>query len=59
MFLENFQQFALSDVKDNTLQPLNRRGIADFTLLRTLLAICLMLCEPTFWKEIRSLILLA
>ena len=59
MLWEDFQEFALSDVKDNTLQPLNRRGIADFILSRTLLAICLMLWEPTFWKVIKSLILLA
>ena len=32
-FLENF-----SDAKDNTTGPLNREGIADLPLLRTLLA---------------------
>ena len=36
-FLVN--NFALSDAEDNTSGPLNRRGIADFSLLRTLLAI--------------------
>ena len=39
-FLENFSanNFALSDAKDNTTGPLNREGIADLPLLRTLLA---------------------
>ena len=39
--LEKFSanNFALSDAKDNTYQPLNRGGIADLPLLRTLLAI--------------------
>ena len=32
--------FALSDAEDNTSGPLNRGGIADFPLLRALLAIC-------------------
>ena len=31
--------FALSHAKDNTSRPLNRAGIADLLLLRTLLAI--------------------
>ena len=31
--------FALSDAEDNTSRPLNRGGIADLPLLRTLLAI--------------------
>ena len=41
-FLEKFlaNNFALSDAEDNTSSPLNRRGIADLPLLRTLLAIC-------------------
>ena len=40
-FLEKFltNNFALSDAEDNTSGPLNRRGIADLTLLRILLAI--------------------
>ena len=40
-FLEKFpaNNFALSDVEDNTSGPLNRGGIADLPLLRTLLAI--------------------
>ena len=38
---ENFSanNFALSDAEDNTSGPLNRGGIADLSLLRTLLAI--------------------
>ena len=40
-FLEKFlaNNFALSDAKDNTSGLLNRGGIADLPLLRTLLAI--------------------
>ena len=37
-FLAN--NFALSDAEDNASWPLNREGIADLPLLRTLLAIC-------------------
>ena len=41
-FMENFlaNNFALSDAEDNTSGPLNREGIADLLLLRTLLSIC-------------------
>ena len=41
-FLEKFlaNNFALSDAEDNASIPLNRGGIADLPLLRTLLAIC-------------------
>ena len=41
-FLENFlaNSFALSDAEDNTSGLLNRGGVADLPLLRTLLAIC-------------------
>ena len=41
-FLEKFSadNFALSDAEDKTSGPLNRGGIADLPLLRTLLAIC-------------------
>ena len=41
-YLEKFlaNNFALSDAEDNTSGPLNRGGIADLPLLRTLLAIC-------------------
>ena len=40
-FLEKFSanNFALSDAEDNTSGPLNRGGIVDLPLLRTLLAI--------------------
>ena len=40
-FLEKFSanNFALSDAEDNTSSPLNRGGIVDLPLLRTLLAI--------------------
>ena len=40
-FLEKFfaNNFALSDAEDNTSVPLNRGGIVDLPLLRTLLAI--------------------
>ena len=42
LFSENFSanSFALSDAEDNTSGPLNRGGIADLPLLRTLLAVC-------------------
>ena len=36
-FLAN--DFALSEAEDNTSRPLNRGGITDLSLLRTLLAI--------------------
>ena len=40
-FLEKFSanNLALSDAEDNTSGPLNRGGIADLPLLRTILAI--------------------
>ena len=40
-FLERFfaNNFPLSEAEDNTSGPLNRGGIADFPLLRTLLVI--------------------
>ena len=51
-FLENFSanNFALLDADDNNSAPLNRRGIADLRLLRTLLAICQKSREPRFWE---------
>ena len=41
-FLEKFlaNNFASSDAEHNTSGPMNRVGIADFPLLKTLLAIC-------------------
>ena len=51
-FLEKFSanNFALLNAEDNTSWPLNRRGIADLPLLRTLLAICQKPEEPNFWE---------
>ena len=60
-FLEKFSanSFALSDAEDNTSGPLNRGGIADLPLLRTLLAICQKSQEPSFWEVMDSFVLLA
>ena len=60
-FLEKFSanNFALSDVEDNTSGPLNRGGIADLPLLRTLLAIHQKSREPSFWEVMDSFVLLA
>ena len=46
--------FALSDAEDNTSSLLNRGGIADLPLLRTLLAIRLKSREPSFWEVMNS-----
>ena len=55
-FLEKFlaNNFALSDAEDNTSGPLNRGGIADLPLLRTLLAIRQKSREPSFWEVMDS-----
>ena len=60
-FKEKFSEnnFALSDADDNTSSPLNRGGIADLPLLRTLLAICQKSREPSFWEVMDSFVLLA
>ena len=60
-FLEKFSanNFALSDAEDNTSDPLNRGGIADLPLLRTLLAIFQKSREPSFWEVMDSFVLLA
>ena len=60
-FLEKFlaNNFALSDAEDNTSGPLNRGGIADLPLLRTLLAIRQKSREPSFWEVMDSFVLLA
>ena len=60
-FLEKFlaNNFALSDVEDNASRPLNRGGIADLPLLRTLFAIHQNSREPSFWEVMGSLVLLA
>ena len=49
-FLEKFSanNFALSDAEDSTSGPLNRGGIADLPLLRTLLASRQNSREPSF-----------
>ena len=60
-FLEKFSanKFALSDPEDNTSTSLNKGGIADLPLLRTLLAIHQKSQEPSFWEVIDSLVLLS
>ena len=60
-FLEKFSanNFALSDAEDNTSRPLNRGGITDLPLLRTLLAIRQKSREPSFWEVMDSFVLLA
>ena len=56
-FLEKF--LALSDAEDNTSGPLNRGGIADLPLLRTLLAIRQKSRKPSFWEVMDSFVLVA
>ena len=60
-FKEKFSanNFALSDAEDNTSRPLNRGGIADLPLLRTLLAIWQKSREPGFCEVMDSFLLLA
>ena len=55
-FLEKFlaNNFALSDAEDNTSGLLNRGGIADLPLLRTLLEIRQKSREPSFWEVMDS-----
>ena len=55
-FLEKFltNNFALSDAEDNTSGSLNRGGIANLPLLKTLLAICQKCQESRFWEVIHS-----
>ena len=59
-FLDTFSanNFALSDAEDNTSGQLNRGGIADLPLLRTLLAIRQKSREPSFWEVMDSFVLL-
>ena len=47
------------DAEDNTSGPLNRGGIADLPLLRTLLVIRQNSREPSFWEVMDSFFLLA
>ena len=60
-FLEKFlaNNFALSDAEDNTSGPLNRGGIAELLLLRTLLVIRQKSQESSFWEVMNSFILVA
>ena len=60
-FLEKFlaNNVALSDTEDHNSGLLNRGGIADLPLLRTLLAICQKSREPSFWEVMDSFVLLA
>ena len=51
--------FDLSDAEENTSGQLNRGGIADLPLLRTLLAIHQKSPEPNFWEVMDSFVLLA
>ena len=59
--LEKFfaHNFALSDTEDNTSGPLNRGGVADLPLMRTLLAIRQKSREPSFWEVMDSFVLVA
>ena len=60
-FLEKFlaNNFALSDAEDSTSGLLNRGDMADFLLLRTLLAICQKSREPSFGDVMDSFVLVA
>ena len=60
-FKEKFSanSFALSDAEGKTSRSLNRGGIADLHLLRTLLAIRQKSREPSFWEVMDSFVLLA
>ena len=55
-FLEKFlaNNFALSDAENNTSGPLNRGGIPDLPLLRTLLAIHQKSRDSSFWEVMDS-----
>ena len=59
-FLEKFSanNFASPDAEDNTSRPLNRGGITDVPLSRTLLAICQKSWEPSFRQVMDSFVLL-
>ena len=52
-------KFALSKAEDNTSGPLNRGGIGNLPLLRTLLAIRQKSREPSFWEVMDSFVLVA
>ena len=53
------KHFALSDAEDNTSGPLNRGGVADLHLLKTVLAIRQKSLEPSFWEVMDSFVLVA
>ena len=54
-----FNKFSLSDAENYISCLLNRAGVADLPLLRTLLAICQKSWEPSFWEVMDSFVLLA
>ena len=60
VFLEKFpaNNFALSDAEGNTSGPLNRGGVADLPLFRTLLAIHKKSRDSSFWEVMGSFVLL-
>ena len=60
-FLEKFlaNNFGLSDAEDKTSGPLNRGGIVDLPLLKTLLASHQKSPEPSFWEVMESFVLVA
>ena len=60
-FVEKFlaNNFALSGAEGNTSGPLNRRGIAELPLLRTLLTIRQKSRQPSFWEVMDSFVLVA
>ena len=57
-FLEKFSanNFILSDAEENTSGSLNRGGIADLPLLRTVLEIFQTSREPSLWEVVDSLV---
>ena len=62
--LESLEKFLANNLdligpEGNTSRSLNRGGIADLPLLRTLLAIQEMSQQPSLWKVIDSFVLLA
>ena len=60
-FVEKFlsNNFTLSGAEGNTSGPLDRRGIAELPLLRTLLAIRQKSRQPSFWEVMDSFVLVA
>ena len=60
-FLEKFlaSNSALSDAEDKTSGPLNSGGIADFSLLKILLAIGQKSRELSFWEVMDYFVLVA